>query len=266
MIKSSRLKKERNKINKAIQKLNTSTNIPVKMIYFLAVLVALFSAFVGWLIQNRLITLVLLVGTFLVIKELIRYNDKRALKVIESDLAYVATKISNHFEMSSDVLKAIDDMRDKTENEQLSTIMTTIVLEVNIVNFSLQQALDRQMFAIDSRLWTDFMKVLKSCAIDNEMRHALKSLAVEMDEVKNNQNLYDDHANLAWRELGMVSIFTIIIFMFLGMMLPEVSSHIFRTRIGTYLFSLYVASIFATTAYNLRLYKPLSEVGRRHSR
>lgn len=263
MIKSSRLKKERKKVNKAIKKISTSTNISVKTIYFIVLLIIIFSWFIGWLLSNKLITIVLIFGTVLVVIELVSYNEKKELKIIESDLAYIATKISNHFELSGDVLKAIDEMRDKTGNERLSAILTSIVFEVNILNYSLNQALDRQMFAIDSRLWTDFIKVLKSCAIDNEMRHALKSLTIEMDEVKNNQNLYDMHANLAWREYGMVLIMTIIIFVFLGMMIPEVSSHIFKTRLGTILFSLYVASIFGTAIYNLKLYKPLSEVGRR---
>lgn len=263
MIRSNRLKKEQKRMTSAVNRISKSAKIPVRAVYILIVLLIAFSVFVGILLKNQLISIILIVGTVMLVIEVLNFNQKRDLKKIESDLAYLSTKISNHFDQNNDVLKALNDNRKKTPNEKLSDTLNTIVYEVNVLNYTLQDALERQSKEIDSRLWQDFIKVLKSCDIDNEMRHALTSLTVEMDEIKSNQNLYDAHRALAWREYGNVVLMTIFIFFFLGVSLKEVASHIFNSKIGMLSFSIFIASIFATMIYNLRQYKPLSEVGRR---
>ena len=266
MVRSKRLRKEERRLKNAVKNISTSTKISLKMVYLLIFVLIVFSGLVGFLLHNNLISIIMIVGTFMLVNDIIIYNKKRDLKTIESDLSYLATKISNHLERSNDVLAAINDNRKKTPNKKLSETLDIIVTEVNVVNYTLVEALDRQINSIDSRLWRDFIKVLKACSVDSEMRHALKSLTIEMDEIKSNQNLYDMHRQLAWREYFNAVLMSIFLFLVIGISMKEIGSHIFSSLIGTTTFSLYICSIYATMIYNLKKYRPLSEVGRRRKK
>lgn len=262
MIKSARLRKEQAKVQSALNKLSTASKVSMKVIYVLLSLVILMSVLIGYLLSNTVVTGVLIIGTFFLVKELLQYQEKRELKKIEGDLTYLANKVSNHFKVSNDVLKALDDTKEATSNEILSNIFKKIVVETNILNYSLKDALNRQRKVIDSRLWDDFIKVLMRCSEDNEMKHALESTAHEMEDIKSLQDIYEASRDVALKEYLTVVFLTLILFIYIALIMPEVGSHIFNTVLGMNTLIMYIASIFITAIYNLRAYKPLSELGR----
>lgn len=211
----------------------------------------------GLLLNNILLSCVLAVIMSFVPLQYLKVKQAAYIQTINEQMETVLSLVTNSYLQSGDIIKAVKDNIHRIE-QPFHSIFREFIAEKTFIDSNISKNLRKLKRKIDNSFFDEWCDTLILCQQDRELMYVLPTIVEKMSDIKQIQaelntqmyNIYKDHISVT-----LVVAANIPLMKFLN---AEWHRLLTQTLFGQIIVALTFAVIFFSTAYVIKVNKPVS--------
>lgn len=225
-------------------------------------LIALTGFAIGVLLDNLLLALVLTGGSVLLPLAMIYIRSGEYQRSLTASLESGMGIVTNAYIASGDFIQAVEESLHLLP-EPLIGWFRTFLTQTQLVDASMDRALEALRRQCSNRWWQDWCGILIQCQVDRQLRYALPGIVERLGESRRVQMEVDTTIQRNYRDYALIVLIVLSSVPLMGVMMPEWCDALLYTLPGKITLALVLAAVLATSVWVARANQSIDAKERR---